>query len=201
MKKLLLIITLLLATLSLCQCTQIADGLDFIGIPINGTSRADFHKELVKQSFTYDGWEGDAERFIGYYEGVGATILVAPDAEGNIEKVTVTMHDPDRDKMVFFTERISNQLCKKYHDYEEYVHIASVLSIAAFEEENTAEDGKANEEEEDRHLTWNYFRKKENGRYDYVSFGGRVKYGDSYYDPDTATMVIIYCPDTNKLDF
>lgn len=194
MKKLLLIITLLLAALGLAQCGQktaskaeasaedTIQKLEFLDIAITRTPVADFHKELLGKSFSHAGAEGQKERFTGYFEGVSTTVLVEPDADGNIEKVTVTLFDPDKEKMHFIAERVDNELHEKYWDYEQYINF----------------EGATDPEKEGVHLLWNHFRKKENGRFDYISFGTDLR-GDYY--PASLVMVIVYCPDTNKLDF
>lgn len=204
MKKLLLIITLLLAALGLAQCglktaskaeasaEDTIQKLEFLDIAITRTPVADFHKELLGKSFSHAGAEGQKERFTGYFEGVSTTVLVEPDADGNIEKVTVTLFDPDKEKMHFIAERVDNELHEKYWDYERYINFSEVESLM------DEEGGGAVSEKPGNHLLWNHFRKKENGKFDYISFGEEFR-GDYYHD--SLVMVIVYCPDTNKLDF
>lgn len=111
MKKLLLIITLLLAAVGAS-----AQDFEFRGIPLNNTTTEAVGKGLVGKGFVRTDYKGHTF-YRGTFRGKSAFVLIGPSDDGNFKGMTVTITG-DIVEMTNYISDLSEDFNAKYDDWD-----------------------------------------------------------------------------------
>lgn len=114
MKK--IILTLFLSVCAVCVMAQ--NYVEFLGMPINSSTKSKFIEKLTEKGFTYKGEMDGYVMYIGQFLGHDASVTLCPSAtDDDITAIGVSLDELNPVKMGQLFAELTQKYMQKYSDY------------------------------------------------------------------------------------
>lgn len=149
MKKVFLILVMILGAVGLK-----AQSLEFLGLPLETTSKAAFAEMLTQKGYKYHNEMDGYVMYVGQFLGMDASVMLVPNSDDGVTALVISMDNLNPVKMGQIFGDLVQRYMKKYADFKYNTEVTH--------------DGK----------TQMMFRKnKENGLTDFVTLENKVANG------------------------
>ncbi len=104
--------------LSCCLCVEAYSPVEFLGLPIETTTKAEFAEALIQKGYKYYNEADGYVMYVGQFLGLDASIMLVPNSSNGVTALVVSMDDLNPVKMGQTFSSLTQKYMSRYADYK-----------------------------------------------------------------------------------